>query len=129
MPHVSVVLAAIAGVSYVVFLLLDRIVTKRRIATKARELGCQDPPEEHFRLPFSIDAVQRSIAADREKLFPSFVQSRAEKMGVYTWKMKIFGAKVFITHEPQNIQALLAGQFGTYDLGPLRAGTVCIFCH
>lgn len=129
MPHVSIVLAAIAGVSYVVFLVLDSIVTKRRIAAKGRELGCQDPPEEKFRLPFSIDAVQDAIAADKDKLFPLFVQSRAEKMGTYTWKMKLFGEKVFISHEPQNIQAILAGQFGTFDLGPYRRGMVCfVFC-
>lgn len=125
MPHFSVALAAIAGISYLVFLVLDSIVTNRRIAAKARELGCQDPPQEHFRLPFGIDNVQNALAADREKLFPDWVQKRAEKMGTYTWKMSMFGQKIFTTAEPQNIQAILASQFGTFDLGPLRRGVVC----
>lgn len=125
MPHFSVVLAAIAGVSYVVFTVLDRIITRRRILAKGRELGCQDPPEEKFRLPFSIDSVQQALAADREKLFPDWLISRAQNMGVTTWKMKLFGQNVFVTSEPQNIQAILATQFGTYDLGPFRRGVVC----
>lgn len=124
MPHLTVVFAVLASVSYVVFWILDSIVTNRRIAAKARELGCQDPPEEHFKLPWSIDLVQRALAADKAKVFPSYMQARAEKMGVYTWKMQLFGAKVFATHEPQNIQALLAGQFGNFDLGPDRRGMV-----
>lgn len=124
MAHFSIVLAAIAGVSYVVFRLLDHFVTARRIAAKARELGCEEPPEERFKLPFSIDLVRAATKADREKAFPHFVLARAKKMGVYTWSYKIFGVKIIVTHEPQNIQAILATQFGTFDLGPQRRGMV-----
>lgn len=125
MPHFSVVLAAFAGVLYIVFLVVDRIVTERRIEAKGRALGCQNPPDEHSRLPFGIDSVKDSIAADREKLFPDFSIARAAKMGTYTWQMKLFGTRIFITHEPQNIQTILASQFGTFDLGPVRRGVVC----
>ncbi|CAN8102777.1 unnamed protein product [Discula destructiva] len=122
MPHFSVALAAIAGVSYIVYLVLDSIVTRRRIAAKSRELGCQDPPQEHFRLPFGIDNVQAAMAADRERNFPEWIRGRAEKMGTYTWQISLFGQRIIGTHEPQNIQAILANQFGTFDLGPMRRG-------
>lgn len=125
MAHFSVVLAAIVGVSYVVLAVLDRIVTNHRIAKKARELGCQDPPHEQFRLPFGIDNVQSAMAADREQLFLDWVTSRAKKIGAYTWTYKLMGKKIIATHEPANIQAILANQFGTFDLGPMRRDVVC----
>lgn len=128
MAHFSIVLTAIAGVSYVLFLLLDRIVTSHRIATKARELGCQDPPFEAFRLPLGIDNVQEAWAADAEQQFMDWFTQRAKKMGVNTWSYRLFGRKLISTHEPQNIQAILANQFGTFDLGPLRRDLVrCIY--
>lgn len=129
MAHFSIVLAAIAGVSYVVFLVLDLVVTNRRIANKARELGCQDPPLEPFRLPFGIDNVQEAWAADGEQLFMDWFVKRANKMGVYTWAYRLFGKKMISTHEPQNIQSILANQFGTFDLGPLRRDLVCYICR
>lgn len=125
MAHFSIVVAALAGVSYVVFWTLDRIVTNRRIATKARELGCQDAPVERFRLPLGIDSVQDALAADKQQLFPDYVISRAENMGVYTWSYKLFGKSIFRSDDPQNIQSILANQFGTFDLGPLRRDVVC----
>lgn len=124
MAHFTVVLAAIASISYVVFRILDHYITAGRIAVKARELGCQEPPQEHFRLPFGIDNVRAAMAADKEKLFPDWIVSRANKMGVHTWRFDLFGTRVITTREPQNIQALLATQFGAFDLGPHRRGLV-----
>lgn len=124
MVHSSVALVAIVGVSYIAFQLLSHIVTRYKIASKARELGCQDPPFERFRLPLGIDNVQEAWAADGEQQFMNWFQQRANKMGVYTWSYKLFGKKMISTHEPQNIQAILANQFGTFDLGPLRRGLV-----
>lgn len=125
MAHFSIVLTAIAGLSYVLFSLLDRIVANHRIANKARELGCQDPPLERFRLPLGIDNVQEAWAADTEQQFMDWFMQRAKKMGVNTWSYRLFGRKLISTHEPQNIQAILANQFGTFDLGPLRRDLVC----
>lgn len=124
MAHFTVALAAIASISYVVFMVLDHYITARRLAAKAQELGCQEPPLEETRLPFGIDSVKAAMAADKEKLFPDWLTSRANKMGVYTWRLNLFGKRLIITHEPQNIQAILATQFGAFDLGPQRRGLV-----
>lgn len=127
MAHFTIVLAAIAGVSYAVFRLLDHYVTARRAAAKAREWGCKEPKEEVFPggLFASICQVRRALQADKEKVFPHWVLGRAEKLGVWTWKYKLFGSRIVVTNEPQNIQAILATQFGTFDLGPQRRNLVC----
>lgn len=130
MAHFSVVLAAIASVSYIVFRLLDHFVKAHRVAARTREWGCKEPPLEPFRLPFGIDNVKEALKADEEKVWPHWFSSRAEKLGVYTWKYYLFGKRIISTHEPQNIQAVLATQFGTFDLGPdrrnlVRRATLC----
>lgn len=124
MAHFSVVLAAIAGVSYVVFRALDHIITARRVAAKAAEWGCKEPPAQHSRLPLGLDRVRAAMHADREKLFPEFMVSQAEAMGAYTWSFKLFGTKGLSTHEPENIQAMLATQFASFYLGSNRSGNV-----
>ncbi|KAF3768116.1 cytochrome P450 [Cryphonectria parasitica EP155] len=123
MAHISVILTAIVGGSYLVFLLLDYIITSRRVAAKAEEWGCKEPPEQRNRLPLGIDKVMDSMAADEKKLFPEYMVGQADKMGVYTWSYRLFGTKIISTHDPQNIQAILATQFGTFDLGEQRRAT------
>lgn len=124
MAHATLVLVGIVGVSYILFWLLDRVVTARRQAAKAREWGCKEPPLEPFRWPLGIDNIMSAMEADKEKVFPDWFVRRAEAMGVYTWRYYLFGKRIITTQEPKNIQAILAGQFGTFDLGLQRRGLV-----
>lgn len=124
MAHVSLVLAGLVGASYLVFWLLNQAVTVRRQAARAQEWGCKEPPLEAFRWPLGIDNIMRCLEADKQKCFPDFFVRRVEAMGVYTWQYYLFGKRIITTQEPKNIQAILAGQFGTFDLGPQRRGLV-----
>ncbi|KKY31212.1 putative cytochrome p450 52a12 [Diaporthe ampelina] len=122
MAHVSIVAALLASVSYVVFRLLNLVVESRRRTAKARELGCKEPPLERFRLPFGIDMVSAALRAEKAKLFLEWIQERADAMGVNTWRYSALGQTNVITMDPRNVQAVLATNFGTFDLGPQRAG-------
>lgn len=121
MPHFTFTLALIAGLSYVIYYVLNRFVQSRRRAAKARELGCEEPRLENSRLPLGIDLVKLAIQADKQGLFPEHLMRRAEGVGANTWRHSIFGQTNVNTIEPQNIQAILATNFGTFDLGPQRA--------
>lgn len=128
MAHFTIVLAVIASASYAVFWLLDNYITASRIAAKSREWGCQDPKEEVYPglgVLASINQVRRALRADKQKIFPHWLLGRAEALGVWTWQYQLFGSKTIMTNEPQNIQAILATQFGTFDLGPQRRNLVC----
>ncbi|ROW05736.1 hypothetical protein VMCG_05152 [Cytospora schulzeri] len=123
MAHFSVTLALIASISYVVYYSLNSLVQSRRRAAKARQLGCQEPPLESSRLPLGIDIIQASTQADKEKLFPDHLIRKAERVGATTWKYSVLGQTNVNTNDPRNIQAILATNFGTFDLGPRRART------
>lgn len=120
MAPASLVLAGLLGASYVVFWVLNRVVTAHRYAARARAWGCKEPPLEPFSLPFGIDHVRRALAADKAQDFPRWIVRRAEGMGVWTWRYHLFGNRIISTHEPENVKALLASQFGTFDLGEQR---------
>lgn len=125
MAHLAVVLAVIASASYVVFLIIDHFVTESRIKAKAKEWGCEEPRREKIPgLLGSIGLVRRAMKADKEKRFPQFTTERAKAVGAWTWTYTLFGSRLIATAEPENIQAILATQFGTFDLGPLRRNLV-----
>lgn len=69
--------------------------------------------------------VMAALQADKEQLFTDWVVGRAESLGVYTWKFYLGGQRVITTQEPKNIQAILASQFGAYDVGKQRSNIVC----
>ncbi|KAL1849183.1 hypothetical protein Daus18300_013340 [Diaporthe australafricana] len=123
MAHLSVVAAALLGVSYVIFRVLNTIVEARGRTRRARELGCKEPPREPTKLPYGIDMVQAALRAQKARLFPEWVKQRTEAMGVSTWRYSALGKTNVMTVEPKNIQTILATSFGTFDLGPQRAGT------
>ncbi|KAK2613284.1 hypothetical protein N8I77_000206 [Diaporthe amygdali] len=122
MAHLSVVAALLLSVSYVVFRVLNYVVEARGRATKARELGCKEPPFEKTYLPFGIDKVRTALQVEKTKLFPEWVKERSDAIGATTWKLSVLGQTNIMTTDPKNIQTILATNFGTFDLGPQRAG-------
>lgn len=103
--------------------LANRLYKSRAFATKAHNLGCEEPVirEKFSRWPFGIDVIKRTIEADRGKFFPPFLQKNAERYGI-TWRHSILGTSIVFTVDPENVKAILATQFDDFDLGPLRRG-------
>lgn len=68
--------------------------------------------------------------ADKDQLFPDLLIKRQREMTalhgreVTTFKSSVFFQDVYITHDPKNIQAMLATQFSDFDLGPARNGNM-----
>lgn len=122
MAHISVVAALLVGVSYVVFQLLNKVVESRRRTAKARQLGCKEPPFEPNHLPFGTDKVMAAMKADKNELLLEWLGERWATMGVNTWRYSVFGQTNVFTTDPRNVQAILATNFGTFDLGPQREG-------
>lgn len=124
MAPASLTLAGLLGASYVIFWILNRLVTAHRQAARAKEWGCKEPPKEHHKLPLGIDIIRHALNADKQRIFPQWIVRRAEGMGVWTWRYYLFGKRIITTQDPENIKAILASQFGTFDLGEQRRGLV-----
>lgn len=108
--------------SYIIFVLLSNFLTSRRIASKARELKCVEPPFQKNRYPLGIDNIQRALAADKEKRFPPDIIQRTLDVGAITYRYSMLGNNNIFTADEKNIQAILATQFKDFDLGPTRRG-------
>lgn len=111
-----------ASVSYVIYLIINSFLTSRQEAAKARELKCEEPVWQKNHWPLGIDNIIRAIKADNQKLFPVDSIQRTIDNGALSYRYSILGSKSAFTAEPKNIQAMLATQFGDFDLGPTRRG-------
>ncbi|KAI5361304.1 putative cytochrome P450 [Septoria linicola] len=114
-------LAALAAYKVLVI-----VLTRVQNASKARQLGCQDPPMYPDCGVFGLKHVKQLQAADARKQFPDFLAERqktiSEHIGraVSTFKIYVLGQTLYFTSDPENIKAILATQFADYDLGPVR---------
>lgn len=104
------------------------IVSKRRHAARAHELGCKPPPKWPDKPwdPLGIVSVRHLQKADREKRLPPYAIERMEQMSelegrvVTTMELSQLGKTMFFTSDPKNIQAILAHQFKDFGLGSTR---------
>jgi cytochrome P450 len=122
--HVPLAVVALgwAVISYVLYSVVTGLIKARRHAALAKEWNCRDPPIQKNRLPFGIDNLQRSLKADKEKMFPVDAIKRTKDVGAITFKHSTLGSTNVFTADEKNIQALLATQFNDFDLGPIRRG-------
>lgn len=111
---------ALAFALLAIHLLNTFIIIPIQHARKARALGCGDVPLEPTRWPLGLDMVRAGLAADRDQRTPDFVTDRFHAMGRYTFRICILGTSNLITAEPQNVQAVLASQFGDFAMGRAR---------
>lgn len=120
--HTAVLGLLWALIAYIIYSLVSGYLQRQRYAALAKEWGCQEPPWQYSKYPFKlgIDIIQRSLKADREKLFPPDFAKRVEEIGANTFRFALLGTDGVFTCEPKNIQAILATQFQDYDLGPIR---------
>lgn len=128
--HLSFLLPIWGVIALVIYKTVTTVVTRRRDAAKARELGCQDAPMYPGCGFFGLKHVKYMQAADQKKLFPDLLIEREELMSkihgreVSTFRTEVLGQTLHFTSDPENIKAMLATQFPDFDLGPARRGNM-----
>jgi cytochrome P450 len=128
--HNSILLAAWAGVSFIIFKIVSWIIISRRHAVAARQLGClpAHPGKQSPLDPLGIYNVAKVLQEDRNARLPQYFKERVDdacaEQGriITTFEQNMMGAQSFFTVEPRNIQAILATQFKDFGLGERRNG-------
>lgn len=106
----------------VVFYFVSSILSNRRHAKRAEELGCQAPFRRQHRLPLGLDFVRKLMQADKQQMLPNCLEEISREVGHSTWIQYTLTDDLIITNEPQNLKALLATQFTDFEIGPQRRG-------
>ncbi|KIX08002.1 uncharacterized protein Z518_02657 [Rhinocladiella mackenziei CBS 650.93] len=104
----------------IAFTAVDAFLSSRRHARQAKESGCQAPPRFRHKWPWGMDNVLRLIQADKEHRVPQEVMKTYHEAGHATFILTMPGRTNIVTHDPKNIQAVLATQFDDFELGPQR---------
>jgi cytochrome P450 len=128
--HSSILFAAWASVSFVLYKIISSIIVSRRHAARARQLGClpAHPTTQSAFDPLGIQNVAKILKADKQARIPQYLKDRIDtacaKEGriITTFHQNIMGSEGCFTIEPRNIQAILATQFKDYGLGKRRNG-------
>lgn len=103
---------------------------KRRIALKAKQLGCLPAPTVTHASwdPLALAKLRRLTRAAAAQKLPNYVVEREKQMSelhgfkVTTMNVPLLGSMTYFTSDPKNIQAVLATQFQDFEIGPVRAG-------
>ena len=101
---------AIVGIVYYIALSIKqaRFIAKH---------GCEEAPT-FFRLGvFSLPLVFTLLQSKNQGYLADFINSTFERMGAYTFIIRLFGVRVVATEDPENIKAVLATQFNDFALG------------
>jgi hypothetical protein len=128
--HNTILLAAWAGVSYVLYKIISSIIISRRHAAAARQLGClpAHPKKQSPLDPLGVQNIAEILVADKQARLPQYLKERVDEASdregrvISTFHQNMMGAESFFTVEPKNIQALLATQFKDFGLGERRNG-------
>ncbi|KAI9661298.1 MAG: hypothetical protein M1821_009625 [Bathelium mastoideum] len=106
--------------------ILSIVITSRRHAARARNLGCQPPPKHLKDDYLGIHGLRELSTAHADRRVPDQLFNRykgmtlSEGRQVDTFATKtLFRSNIF-TVDPKNIQAVLATQFQDFGLGQLR---------
>ncbi|KAF7198095.1 Cytochrome P450 52A12 [Pseudocercospora fuligena] len=121
------ILIPLVGVAVLgLYKILNIIVTRFQNASRARQLGCQDPPMFPNCGFLGLKHVKLLQAADEKNMFPDFMEERSNIMSKETGRVcstftsYLLGQTIYFTSDPENIKAMLATQFPDFDLGPIR---------
>lgn len=115
-----------ASVAFLLYKIACNILSSRRHARAARELGCKLPDKIQCRDPIGVENILNLLKADKECRFPQFLKDRSdahcarEGRLVTTWRQNVLGSINFHTVDPENVKALLATQFKDFGLGSAR---------
>lgn len=116
------ILAIICG-SYIIFILIQKIVIAIQRSRFARERGCKPIPSYSHKEPiFGLDIFLENVELSKTGGFMERVRERYAGIrgGVHTYTQLILGDRAINTSEPENIKAILATQFKDFELA-----TVC----
>jgi len=110
----------LALATFTVYWAVRKVLSHQHHVKLAREMGCKPPPIKPNRLPLGIDNAMDLSKADKEYKVPQAFMRVLENMGCETFVQSFFGTDIMVTHDPKNIQAVLAKQFQDFVLGEER---------
>jgi hypothetical protein len=122
-------LAAWLAFAFLLYKTVTRIIANHRLSMKAKKLGCQPPPTFTSPDPLGLINVAKLYMANEQGRLPEYavhrmdLTSKREGRSVFTIQLHIARNWLYFTHDPKNIQAMLAVNFASYELGPIRFGT------
>lgn len=116
-------LAIIAGLIALYFVVVRPVYNHFRHAANARRLGCETPHTKVNKLPFGIDHIRRLNAADKNDMVPPEVMKIYQEEGVNSFQHWLGGKRQLFTTEPRNVQAILATQFNDFEIPQSRQGS------
>ncbi|CRG86753.1 hypothetical protein PISL3812_03764 [Talaromyces islandicus] len=109
-------LAVIAGLIALYFVVLRPVYDYFRHAANARRLHCETPHTKTNSLPLGIDHIRRMNAADKRDMIPDEVLTIYKEEGVSSFQHWLGGRRQLFTAEPRNVQAILATQFNDFEI-------------
>lgn len=104
----------------ILYFVLSLFVSARRHARQAKEWNCLPAPALKHKLPFGIDNVIRMLKADKEHRAPQETMDAYLQVNSPTFMQSLIGPPIIVTHDPKNVQAVLATQFRDFEIGPQR---------
>lgn len=101
-------LLMLSGITAILCFMVNAVIPSWRHSKRTRELGCEQLPAKLDRLPFGIDSAIELSNADRNHMVPQEFMNINERMACSTFTQSFFGDTIVMTHEPKNIQTVLA---------------------
>ncbi|OAP57574.1 hypothetical protein AYL99_08312 [Fonsecaea erecta] len=114
--------------TFVLYLFISSIYTRRRHATVAQQLGCRPAPKEYLPDPLGLVNMYKLLRANSKNEVLEYIRGVFDDVSlrtnktVYSYDTSMLGDRVFFTCDPRNIQAILATQFKDFELGKIRTG-------
>jgi hypothetical protein len=102
------------------FKIVSRLITERKHARRAAELGCKPPFQRPYKYPFGIDMATRIMKAGKLQIVPNEMHEIFLELGHATFEQNFLGRPNFMTSDPKNIQAILATKFNDFEIGEAR---------
>lgn len=124
-------LLASSTVAFFAYLIVTGVISHRRHAARAKELGCELAPLVPTSDPSGFYDIILGARCLKEMTFPILMREMTDFMaqhcGYYTATMRVrlpgFQQAIF-TVDPRNIQAMLALQFKEFDFGYKRVNSL-----
>jgi len=126
---VFVLLLLIPLVAFTLYTLVTYVISSHRHAAEAKRLGCKPIPIYPTRDFLGITNILDMVRANDAGRLPQHLVERVntvcnqEGRPVSTTQLHVLRNWLIFTHDPKNIQAILATQFDEFELGPIRFGT------
>ncbi|PQE05969.1 cytochrome P450 protein [Rutstroemia sp. NJR-2017a BBW] len=118
----SQALNAVAGIitAVIIYLFIDLVRIRQSRRRYAKERKCQSAIHFPHREPFiGLDLFWQLVKSTKEKHRMESTKQLYDHYGL-TWQSTSFGREVINTIDPENIQSVMAQDFESWGLAPLR---------